>query len=104
MSRGVGEQPADATEEATEAVYQLELTASGRTLDAGSRLTLVETCESAGVEIPTMCRAGVCGTCRTRVANGPVRCDSDILSDQDRSDGYVLACVAFPEGDCAIEA
>ena len=84
--------------------YDLRLTASARTLAADAGQSLLETCEESGVEIPSICRAGVCGTCRTRVVDGSVRCDEDILNEADRSQGYVLACVAWPESDCAIEA
>ena len=53
---------------------------------------------------PSLCRAGVCGTCRTRVVEGDVECSSTMLDDEDRAAGFVLACVASPRGDCVIEA
>jgi ferredoxin len=54
--------------------------------------------------IDSLCRAGVCGTCRTRVIEGDVECDSTALDETDRADGYVLACVARVAGPCAVEA
>ena len=33
---------------------------------------MLEAAEAAGVAIPSLCRAGVCGTCRTRVSDGEV--------------------------------
>ena len=84
--------------------YDLKLTNSGRTLAADAGQSLLETCEASGVEIQSICRAGVCGTCRTRVVDGNVRCDGVALDEADRSEGFVLACVAWPESDCAIEA
>lgn len=84
--------------------FRLELVASGQTLNARSNLTLLETCEAAGIELPSACRAGVCGTCRCRLVNGDVRCDSDMLDDADRAAGYILPCVSWPVSDCAMEA
>jgi ferredoxin-NADP reductase len=66
--------------------------------------TLLEASEACGAGIPSLCRAGVCGTCRTRVVNGDVDCASDILDDQDRRDGYVLACVSRIGSDCTVDA
>ena len=66
--------------------------------------TILETCEEAGIPLPVVCRAGVCGSCRKRLADGRVRCESDLLDANDRADGYILPCVSWPEEDCALEA
>jgi ferredoxin len=65
--------------------------------------TLLEAADASGLEIPSLCRAGVCGTCRTRVVEGDVRCEGGVLDEADRASGYVLACVASPRSDCVIE-
>jgi hypothetical protein len=36
--------------------------------------------------------------------SGDVRCTSDGLDDRDRQAGFVLPCVTWPLGDCALEA
>ena len=66
--------------------------------------TLLEAAESCGAAIPSLCRAGVCGTCRSRVTEGEVDCASQMLDDQDRRDGYVLPCVSRLKSDCVVEA
>lgn len=91
-------QPADG------AAHEVRCARSGMAMQAGPGQTLLEAAESAGVNIDSLCRAGVCGTCRTRVVDGRVDCDSTALGDRDRQDGYVLACVAHVQGDCVIEA
>lgn len=73
-----------------------------RTATAGD--TLLEAAEASGVQIPTLCRAGVCGTCRTRVIEGEVDCQSDALGPDSATSGYVLACVAQLRSDCTVEA
>jgi len=86
------------------AVVQLRLVTSGRTVQVDADSTLLEGAEAVGVELPAACRAGVCGTCRCRLVEGEVDCESDILDENDRADGYILPCVARPMGDLALEA
>jgi vanillate O-demethylase ferredoxin subunit len=74
------------------------------TVQVSGSQTLLEGAESCGAAIPSLCRAGVCGTCRIRVLNGDVDCASHMLDDQDRVDGYVLACVSRVKSDCTIDA
>lgn len=64
--------------------------------------TLLEAIEDGGVVWPNDCRAGHCGTCKTRVCSGEV--DRGLympmaLSDDEIEDGYCLPCVATPLGD-----
>jgi ferredoxin-NADP reductase len=83
--------------------YAITCSQSGKKMRGAAGQTLLEAAESNGVEIPTLCRAGVCGTCRTRVTDGDVDCGSTTLDADDRRGGYVLACVATPLGDCTVE-
>jgi ferredoxin len=66
--------------------------------------SILEAAEAGGIGIESLCRAGVCGTCRTRVLEGQVECASALLDDTDRQQGYVLACVSSLRSDCTIEA
>lgn len=77
---------------------------SGAVVPIASGKTVLDLAESAGVSIDTMCRAGVCGTCRTRLASGSVTGDFEALDHADRAAGWILACVAVPSGDCVVEA
>jgi NADH oxidoreductase Hcr len=71
---------------------------------AHAHQTLLDAAEAGGVAIQSLCRAGLCGTCRTRVLEGDVSCESTVLEAGDRQRGFVLACVAHARTDCAIEA
>jgi hypothetical protein len=94
----------DATSVPTPGGTRLALTRSGRTVEVVGSQTLLDAAESAGASIPTLCRAGVCGTCRTRLVSGDARCTSDALDHRDRQAGYILPCVTWAQGDCALEA
>jgi ferredoxin-NADP reductase len=77
---------------------------AGRAVPVAHGQTLLDAAEAGGVPIDSLCRAGVCGTCRTRVLDGSVACDSTVLADDDRQQGFVLACVSRVLGDCTVEA
>ncbi|MBL8137043.1 MAG: iron-sulfur cluster-binding domain-containing protein [Acidobacteria bacterium] len=83
--------------------FQMQERRSARTVPVTRGQTLLDAADAHGLEIPSLCRAGVCGTCRTRVIEGDVRCDGGVLDDADRESGYVLACVASPRSHCVIE-
>lgn len=89
---------------ADSAAHDVKCARSGTSIRAADGQTLLEATEAGGVEIDSLCRSGVCGTCRTRVLEGDVECRSSILDDTDRAGGFVLACVSRVRGDCVIEA
>jgi ferredoxin-NADP reductase len=89
---------------ATGETFKVSASRSGRETKITAGQTLLEAAEQSGIDIPSICRAGVCGTCRTRVTEGRVECASGVLDDDDRSSGYVLACVSTALSDCEIEA
>ncbi|MFN8063063.1 MAG: iron-sulfur cluster-binding domain-containing protein [Vicinamibacterales bacterium] len=77
---------------------------SGVCIRAELGQTLLEAARANGVDIPSLCRAGVCGTCRTRVQEGDVDCGSDLLDEDERRTGVVLACVTAVRSNCVVEA
>ena len=82
----------------------LGLAVSGLEVDVQPGKTLLEAAECAGAQIPSLCRSGVCGTCKTRLVSGNVEFSSDALDPEDLAQGYILPCVAWPAGDCSLEA
>lgn len=65
--------------------------------------TILDAAEAAEVQVLSLCRAGVCGTCRVRVTDGDVDCPSDALPAEDLEQGFVLACVSTPRSDCTVQ-
>jgi len=53
-----------------EGAFEVKLASSGRVVAVGKDQTVVEALAAAGVEVPTSCGQGVCGTCLTRVLEG----------------------------------
>ena len=59
--------------------------------------SLLESIEAAGVEVPYLCRGGVCGFCRTDVLelDGELIHNDHYLSDEERASGKVIMpCVS----------
>jgi ferredoxin-NADP reductase len=75
---------------------------AGRSVDAVGDRTVLEAAEDAGVAIPSECRSGICGQCKTKLVAGQVAMDvQDALSASERAKGLILACQARPL--CPIE-
>jgi 3-ketosteroid 9alpha-monooxygenase subunit B len=59
--------------------------------------TLTEAASVAGVELPSSCEEGYCGTCMCRLTQGEVVSDvDDALSKGQKKRGMILACQARP--------
>jgi ferredoxin len=87
-----------------EPTRSITFTVSGCTVECGPGQTLLEAAESAGIPMPSSCRDGTCGKCRTRLLEGRVemRHQGGIL--QRYIDlGYVLACCSRPLTDLVVE-
>jgi ferredoxin-NADP reductase/ferredoxin len=79
--------------------------ASGREVRDCAGETILEAAESLGLPLPSACRSGVCGTCKTRKLSGNVSMDcEDGLDPADRSAGFILACTAHPLDRVVVEA
>jgi ferredoxin len=83
----------------------IEFTRSARNCALSSGRTLLEVAEMNGVNIPSSCRQGQCGTCATRLQSGEVSMDCEEgLDPALKLQGYVLTCVARPRGNIRLEA
>jgi ferredoxin-NADP reductase len=76
----------------------------GMDIKVGMNETLLESLESAGVQIASSCRVGLCGTCEMRVLVGEPEHRDRCLSDEERADGKILACVSRSQSDYLILA
>ena len=90
---------------APDAPATFEFKRAGRRIALPMATTLLDAAEAAGVDLPSECRSGVCGQCKTRVLSGPtVGGTGGPLSAAEHARGLVLACQAQPRGDVVIDA
>ncbi|VVP86309.1 Carnitine monooxygenase reductase subunit [Pseudomonas fluorescens] len=79
--------------------FDLELLRSGRRLRVGAEQSLLEALESAGVQVPNLCRGGVCGQCMTRHLGGEIEHRDSFLSPAEQA-GFLMPCVSRGCGPC----
>jgi glycine betaine catabolism B len=83
----------------------IEFARSGKTCSLRSGQTLLEAAEEHGITIPSSCRQGQCGTCKTKLLDGDVRMDAEAGLDPDsRAQGFVLTCVGRANGAARLDA
>ena len=61
-------------------------TKRGRSVPSDGRTTLLQIAERQGIDLPSSCRSGDCGTCRVRAGGA-----------------WLLACHTFPRGDLEVD-
>jgi ferredoxin-NADP reductase len=83
----------------------VEFARSGKTCTVRPGQTLLEAAEEHGVGIPSSCRQGQCGTCKTRLLEGNVRMDAEEgLDPNSKERGFVLTCVGHALGAVKLDA
>lgn len=74
-------------------------------LNATRRETVLDAALRNGVPFPHSCRSGECGECKVRLLSGTVDQESALdgaLNQEERQQGYVLACRCQPTSDIKI--
>lgn len=75
------------------AEFDVKLARSGRVIGVESGQSVLEALQAAGVELPTSCQQGVCGTCLTRVLEGePDHWDMYLTPEEQAANDQFLPC------------
>lgn len=73
--------------------FQVKLAGSGQVIDVKGGQTVIAALTAAGVDVPTSCEQGVCGTCLTRVLSGePDHRDMYLTDDERNANDCFLPC------------
>ena len=72
--------------------------------DAWAAQPLLTSIEQGGLQWPSSCRNGTCRSCIGQFAQGQVRYQIEWpgLSAEEKAQGYVLPCVAYPCSDLVL--
>jgi ferredoxin len=86
--------------------FRIEFSKSGKTVEWDEQFqNILELAESNGVPIPSDCRMGVCGTCKTKLLSGEVEMETEEgLNEDDKAQKMILLCVAVPKSDLKLDA
>ncbi|MDO9360213.1 MAG: 2Fe-2S iron-sulfur cluster binding domain-containing protein [Polaromonas sp.] len=79
--------------------------AGGPSFDAPAGMPLLQAAEAAGLALDSSCRNGTCRTCICRLESGDVsyRIEWPGVSREEKAEGWILPCVAYPLSDVVIE-
>jgi ferredoxin-NADP reductase len=73
--------------------FEVVLRQSGLTIVVPSGVSILEALDTAGIEVPSSCREGTCGTCETVVLEGKVDHRDSVLSPEEReSNTSMMLC------------
>lgn len=86
------------------AIFEACVESSGACFPAPADLPLLVAAEHAGFAPPSSCRNGTCRTCIGQLVSGQVRYRIQWpgLSVEEKAEGYILPCVAYPVGDVTL--
>jgi ferredoxin-NADP reductase len=105
LARGKPEPEREVLETRPAAAATVTFARSGKSAPLPSDRTVLEVAEGIGVEIPNVCRAGVCGVCKTKLLSGSVTMAvQDALTPEDKANGLILACQARSTVPIRVEA
>ncbi|PWE34073.1 hybrid-cluster NAD(P)-dependent oxidoreductase [Maritimibacter sp. 55A14] len=87
-----------------DAAAELVFAASGVTAPCMETDTVLSVAKSSGLNIPSGCTFGVCGTCKVRKSAGEVHMvHNGGISQADIDAGFILACCSHPIGRVEVE-
>lgn len=91
----------EASLDAPAPVYQARIARGGECFSAPADMPLLQAAERAGLAVVSSCRNGTCRACICQLSSGHVvyRIDWPGLSLDERQEGCILPCVAYPVSD-----
>ncbi|CUH86983.1 3-ketosteroid-9-alpha-hydroxylase reductase subunit [Phaeobacter sp. CECT 5382] len=83
---------------------EISFALSGVTAKCSETDTVLAAARASGLNIPSGCTFGVCGTCKVKKTAGEVHMvHNGGISEDDIEAGYILACCSHPIGKLAVE-
>jgi ferredoxin len=65
--------------------------------------TIIDAAEKEGVELPYSCKSGSCSTCLGKLISGSINQEDQLFLDaEQKANGFILTCVAYPLSNCEI--
>lgn len=77
---------------------------SSKSISSHADETILAAARRAGLNIPSGCTFGLCGTCKVKKNSGDVTMvHNGGISDDEINEGYILACCSRPQGPVTID-
>jgi len=71
----------------------IEVQSTGQKITLTRSESIIDALARSGIEIPTSCQSGLCGTCKTRYISGDVEHGDCILSDAEHLE-FLTPCIS----------
>ena len=71
----------------------MRLARSGEIVEVAARESILEALRAHGLDVPSSCESGTCGTCRTRLVAGEADHRDLVLSEAEHAD-TIMVCVS----------
>jgi phthalate 4,5-dioxygenase reductase subunit len=86
------------THKAGDKPFKVRLARSSAVLDVPTSKTILEVLREHGLEVPSSCETGTCGTCRTKLLAGEADHRDLVLAEHERKD-TIMICVSRARSD-----
>jgi len=81
------------THKPTDKPFKVKLARSGAVIEVPATKTILEALREHGLEVPSSCETGTCGTCRTKLIAGKADHRDLVLHDHERA-ATIMICVS----------
>ena len=71
----------------------IEILSTGQKINITRAESIIDALARMGIEVPTSCQSGLCGTCKTRYISGDVDHGDCILSETEHEE-YLTPCIS----------
>lgn len=93
----------EASAEAGDQAFEIELAQSGMRLQVGADMTILDAMLEAGLDPMFDCKRGECGVCATAVLSGAIEHRDTCLTESERAGGKVIQiCISRAQGKCLV--
>jgi phthalate 4,5-dioxygenase reductase component len=86
------------THKPTDKPFKVKLARSGELVEVPTDKTILEALREHGLDVPSSCETGTCGTCRTKLLAGTADHRDLVLAEHERA-GTIMICVSRARGD-----
>lgn len=84
---------ADVAPRSSDQAFEIRLARAGKTLTVPADKSILEVLRGNGIKIKTLCKEGVCGTCRVGLLSGKADHRDEVLTDEQREHA-IQVCVS----------
>ena len=91
------------THKKTDTAFKVKLARSGDVVDVTTEDTILEALRDHGLQVPSSCETGTCGTCRTKLLAGQADHRDLVLAEHEKADTIMICVSRAKSGEIEID-